>query len=375
MMLYLGIDEHGKQLTVCARNEEGCVGLRRQVSTEPKRVRAFFEEIRTSSQSQGGFAAILEVCGFNDWLLEMLEEYGCKHIVLIHPDKRSKRKTDHRDANSLSEILWLNRKRLANGEKLQGVRRIVIPDAADQESREVTALRQGVGRRRTRTINQIKNILRRHNLLWDCPTKGFQTAKVADWLQRLVKAPQSESKLTNVDKLNLKHLLEQWKLWDAQLAELDTVIQKRAEKDPHVKLLSTIPGIAAYSGLTLACRIGSIQRFPGPRSLANYFGLTPRCRNSGESTDRLGSITRDGSPIVRFILAQCVLHVLRRDRVMRAWYGNIKRRRGSKIARVAVMRRLCTIIWHMLKHEEGYVLGGIRRPVPELAVNPGGEPQ
>jgi transposase len=49
---------------------------------------------------------------------------------------------------------------------------------------------------------------------------------------------------------------------------------------------------------------------------------------------------------------------LRRDPWMKAWYGRIKKRRGSKIARVAVMRRLATIIWQMLKHNEPYAIGG-----------------
>jgi hypothetical protein len=52
---------------------------------------------------------------------------------------------------------------------------------------------------------------------------------------------------------------------------------------------------------------------------------------------------------------------------MRAWYQGIKRRRGSKIARVAVMRRLATILWHMVKNKEAYQPGGpprkrLRRP-------------
>ncbi len=37
---------------------------------------------------------------------------------------------------------------------------------------------------------------------------------------------------------------------------------------------------------------------------------------------------------------------------MKEWYQRIKERRGAKIARVAVMRRLATIIWHMLKHNQ-----------------------
>ena len=131
-------------------------------------------------------------------------------------------------------------------------------------------------------------------------------------------------------------------------------------------IVASMPGAAAYSSLALACRIGSIERFPHARSLAHYWGLTPGCRNSGEATDRLGSITKQGSAMARFVLGHMVLHVLRRDGQMRAWYGRIKRRRGSKIARVAVMRRLATVIWHMVKHNEPYAVGG--PPRRKLAV-------
>jgi hypothetical protein len=46
------------------------------------------------------------------------------------------------------------------------------------------------------------------------------------------------------------------------------------------------------------------------------------------------------------------LHLLRRDGTIRTWYLRIKRRRGSKIARVAVMRRTATIMWRMLSTGE-----------------------
>ena len=106
--------------------------------------------------------------------------------------------------------------------------------------------------------------------------------------------------------------------------------------------------------MALACRIGSIERFPHARSLAKYWGLTPSSNNSGDAKGRLGSITKEGSPLARFILAQIVVHVLRRDGKMTEWYRRIKKRRGSKIARVAVMRRLATIIWSMVKHKQAY---------------------
>ena len=129
------------------------------------------------------------------------------------------------------------------------------------------------------------------------------------------------------------------------------------------QVLMTAPGVSHYSGLTLASRIGPIERFPRPRSLANYFGLTPGCRNSGNVQDRLGSITKEGSKIARFILGQLVLHFLKQDPKMRQWYQRIKLRRGAKIARVAVMRRITTIFWHMLRHRESYSYGG---PPPRL---------
>jgi hypothetical protein len=53
-----------------------------------------------------------------------------------------------------------------------------------------------------------------------------------------------------------------------------------------------------------------------------------------------------------------VLHVLRKDKQIRDWYREVRKRRGSKTARVAVMRRVATIIWHMVKHQQAYQPGG-----------------
>jgi transposase len=348
--LYLGIDQHRKQLTVCVRNEEGDVILRRQVSTEWDRVRAFGAEIRKLG-GPAGFVVIVEVCGFNDWLLKLLAEYDRRETFVVQPEKQSKKKTDRRDANALCEILWLNRQRLLDGKPVQGVRVVHLPSVQDAADRQLTELRKRVGQLRTRTINKVKHLLRKHNLEQECPTKGLDTVKGKKWLATLA--------LETMDRLEMDLALTQWKQWDEQIETLDAAIRKRQVKHAVAALLATIPGCGAYSSLALAARIGDIERFPRPASLANYWGLTPGCRNSGEATDRLGSITKQGSVTARFILGQLVLHVLRRDAAMRSWYGRIKKRRGSKIARVAVMRRLATIIWHMVKHRQPYVIGGL----------------
>jgi transposase len=349
-MLYLAIDQHSKQLTVNLRNESGQVLLRRQVSTRGDAPRHFLEDVQRRSATEGGYLTIVEVCGFNDWLLELLPSCGCRETVLVQADRRSKRKTDRRDANQLGEFLWVNRHRLSAGQPISHLRRVRILSRQEREDRRVTQMRRNIGRELTRTINAIKTILRRENLEQHCPTKGIQTQAAERWLKKLTLAP--------LDRMELDQLLARWKLLREQKLQIEQEIARRAAAHPDVQLVQTLPGAAAYTALALAARVGPIERFPRPRSLANYWGLTPGCRNSGEATDRLGSITKEGSSLARFILGQLVLHVLREDPLMRAWYKRIKRRRGSKIARVAVMRRLAAILWHMLKKREPYQIGG-----------------
>ena len=345
-MFYLAVDQHHKQLTISLRNEAGEVVQRRQVSTQPSRVREFLQQVQERAAADGGYVVMLEVCGFNDWLLRLLTEYECRHIALIQPEKQSKKKTDRRDANALGELLWVNRQRLLAGQKIQGVRQVAIVSDAELADRRLTAARHRLGQQRTATVNRIHRILRRHNLEWERPTKTFDTQAVRRWLKSLV--------LPAEDRLEMDQLLVQWRLWDEQLERLETRIQQRCEGNPVAQILMTIIGVSYVAALTLASRINDIARFPRPRSLANYFGLTPGCRNSGEATDRLGSITKQGSALARFILGQLVMHVLKHDGRMRSWYQRIKRRRGAKIARVAVMRRLATILWHMVKHQQPY---------------------
>jgi transposase len=347
-MLYLAIDQHRKQLTVNLRNEAGDVVHTRQVSTQWERVREFMQDVQKRSVAEGGFVAIVEVCGFNDWFLKLLAEYGCQEIALVQPEKRTKNKTDRRDANALGELLWTNRQRLLTGKKLQNVRRIVPPSPRDAEDRQLTTVRHRLGRLRTRTINRVQHLLLKHNLQQECPTRGLQTKAAAKWLAKL--------QLDTIDRMELDQLLAQWELWNKHIAELEPKICERRAESTSAALIDTIPGAGAYGSLALACRIGAIERFPHGRSLAHYWGLTPGCRNSGDATRRLGSITKEGSVMARFILGQMVLHVLRRDARMKEWFQRIKKRRGAKIARVAVMRRLATIIWHMLKNQQPYRL-------------------
>ncbi len=344
-MLFVGIDQHKRHLTICVRDEQGDIVVRRQVSTQWEEVDRFLVSLHERAAGHGGYVAVMEVCGFNGWLIKRLEQSGCKRVFVIRAPDRVRQKTDRRDAAKLSELLWINRDRIAAGQSLVHVSEVYQPTEREQYDRQLTHLRYRLGRDLTRTKNSIKGILRRHNLEQECPTKGGFTQAALRWL-KVVKLP-------GLDRLELDMRLREYRLYAQQLVEVTAMIDQRAAKNAKVRRIRTMPKPGAYTALALVAHIGSIERFAHARSLSNYFGITPGCRNSGDS-NRPGNITKAGHPFIRFLLAQMVLHALRGDPGLRRWYQRVKRRRGSKVARVAVMRRLCESIWHMLSKKEDY---------------------
>jgi transposase len=178
------------------------------------------------------------------------------------------------------------------------------------------------------------------------PTKTFPTVKAITWL-RTVSLPKW-------DRAEMTSHLDEFERLTRRMKTLEEIIVIRARGVEEVELLRTIPGCGYYMALALACRIGDAHRFPKGKSLAHYWGLTPGVRDSGDNKGKRGRITKLGSKMARWLLAQVVFQVLRRDPVMRRWYKPIRARRGSGIARTAVMRRMAVIIRNMLVEKQTY---------------------
>ena len=346
-MFYLGIDQHAKQLTVNLRDQNGDVVLRRRVSTRPEKVTEFFEQLTARCANDGsGFWAVVEVCGFNDWLLEMLKNFRCDRVLLVQPEDSDKLKTDRRDAAALSELLWLYRDKIVNQQPIKKLKIVYQPTRQQNQQRRLTSLRKDARVQVGRAINRIRSVLRRHNLQHQLPTKTFPTVAGLEWVKTI--------RLPMADRLEMDHALEDLERSKLRVQQLDAAIGQLAQHDSDAQLLMKTPGIAQFSAVALSSRIAGIKRFKRPRALANYFGLTPGCRNSGEKKGRLGHITKAGSSMARWVLGQASKHILRTDPAMRAWFKKLKRRKGSKIARVAVMRRMATVIWHMLTKRKSW---------------------
>src|SRR6266700_215843 len=75
-------------------------------------------------------------------------------------------------------------------------------------------------------------------------------------------------------------------------------------------------------------------------------GLTPTVRGS-DLTVRHGHISKQGSAWLRWVLNQAA-QTAKRSPEFAATYSAIAKRRGKKIATIAIARKLLTRAWHLL---------------------------
>ena len=115
---------------------------------------------------------------------------------------------------------------------------------------------------------------------------------------------------------------------------------------PRVKVLRTLPGAGEFTALVMLAEIGDISRFGGAGQLASWAGLTPTVRGS-DRTVRHGHISKQGSAWLRWVMNQAA-QTAKRSPEFAATYAAIAKRRGRKIATIAIARKLLTRAWHLL---------------------------
>jgi transposase len=128
-------------------------------------------------------------------------------------------------------------------------------------------------------------------------------------------------------------------------------------EDKRIELLESIPAIGKLTARVLVSAIDEADRFDGAKEVANYGALTPRIYQSGD-VKQMGRISSDGRHEVRKVLLQCA-HAISRTKTLGAkplkdFYSRIEKRRGKKIAVVALARKLLTTSYGDLKSETMY---------------------
>ncbi len=131
-------------------------------------------------------------------------------------------------------------------------------------------------------------------------------------------------------------LVDEIEIFVRQIRRVERELARFARKSAAVALLRTIPGVGPRTAEAVAAFLDDPQRFANSKQVGAYFGLLPAQDQSGDK-NRLGHITREGSPVVRQYLTEAVWLACRlsptigafRDRVQR---GDPQRKKIAVVA-------------------------------------------
>ncbi|MFZ4858112.1 MAG: transposase [Desulfuromonadaceae bacterium] len=168
-----------------------------------------------------------------------------------------------------------------------------------------------------------------------------------DWHDRLEKVS-----ISGTTKLIIASFMKAIEGLSSSEDELETKIV--AIGDERIKRLESIPGIGKLSSRTLLGALDEANRFDNKKAAAKYGALTPTIYQSDNVT-HMGHICRNGRHEIRRVLLQCAHTVARmknfESKPLREFFERIHKRRGKKIAVVALARKLLTIAFGILKAE------------------------
>jgi transposase len=269
-----------------------------------------------------------------EWLADLLGDAGFE-LHLAHPLRTraiaaARVKTDAVDAAMLAQLL----------------RAGLLPEAyiAPRELRDVRELlrhRVTLVAMRSAIKNRVHAILARHGVIH----------QHADLFGKAGREFLATVELRPAPRQRIDSLLALLENFDREIDAAAKEIDRQAKDDERVRLLCQIHGIGRYTAMLIIAEIGDVRRFPTARHLCAWAGLTPTVRSS-DGKARLGNISRQGSSILRWAVVEAATHVPTRGGPLREQFERIAKRRGRKVARVAVARQILTLCYYGLRDGE-----------------------
>jgi len=192
---------------------------------------------------------------------------------------------------------------------------------------------------RTALKNKLHNILNANGIV--SKPEMFTGEK---GLAQVLEVPLDPSYRFEIELLvtEIRHLNE-------AIKKLEEELKRQGQALPGHQNLTSIKGISDTGATIFLTAIGNIADFKDEKALASYFGIVPRVYQSNQ-TCHYGRITKRGNKIARTALVQSTLVAIRYSPYLRAFYDQVKARRGSGKAIIATSRKLLGIIYNTLKH-------------------------
>lgn len=336
-MHYVGIDLHKRESQVCVISPDG-EPVEKRIKTD----RARFAEVLPALAPRGS-RVLLEASTESAWAAPHLRELGYEVIVGdpnfapmygTSSSKQRRIKTDRRDARVLADACRSGTYRIAHE-----------ASETTRARRNLLTTRDQLVAMRTKSIVTARALLRQHGLTLPRGSAETFAARV-----RAIAMPRPAMAAVTP-------LLTMIDVAAVQISELDEQIGAIAEGDPKIRALMSVPGIGIVTAVAFAAAIEDPKRFRNAHKVSAYLGLVPGEDSSGDGRRRT-SITKTGSSHVRWLLVQAALCIMRtgasRAPALHAWSKQVAERRGSKVARVALARRLSGILFAMMRDQKGF---------------------
>jgi transposase len=329
-MLYVGVDFHKNYSFITEMDESGDVKRQVKIANDRATLTNYIDKLPAHSK-----LAIEATCNWY-YFYELVEDHDLD-IFLAHPLKTkaiasARLMNDKVSSQTLAHLLRADLLPTA-----------YIPDQDTRDIREVLRMHAFLIAQRTRLKNRVHAILMKNGL--SCPYADIFGKISLRWLNSLQLRPCYQDAIASYTRLA--------ESFNTEIKLLQDTIEALADDNPYARILDTHPGISYYSGLLIAVEIGTIERFPNPGKLCSYAGLVPTMHASGGKV-RMGSITKQGSKWLRWILVECALHAIKKSPHYQNLYQRVAQKHGKGPARVAVARSMLRAIYVMLKSNRGY---------------------
>jgi transposase len=344
MKEYIGVDLGKRKAVVVKKDRQGKTTSKVTVAVTQAALESYFSKQDRRSQ------VVVEATGNWMYLYESIERYT-PDVVLAHPLKtraiaEARIKTDTIDATTLAELL-----------RLDGIPKAYIPPREVRDVRELLRYRASLVSIRVGIKNKIHAVLTKNGI--DCTFSDILGKSSRQWLKSLA--------VRACYRLEIDGYLRIAEALAISIGEITKTIKAEVAENPQAQLLMGIPGISYYSALLILSEIGEVDRFPDAKRLCSYAGLVPSIYSSG-SKSYSGRITKQGSRWLRWILVEISIHAANGDSNFQKIYRRVSRRRGRSTAKVAVARKILTVIYAMLKRSESFKH---HRPRQRLMAVPG----
>ncbi|WP_278393910.1 IS110 family transposase [Sphingobium yanoikuyae] len=334
--LWVGLDVGDYHTHICVIDEYGTVQLETSVETQPSNIASTLSDFPRHSIKKIVMEAGLPcsmICRHLRALSYPAAIFDARRIARILSLSGSK--TDKNDARGIAQIA-----RVAES----ALKEVHVKTPDIERLRGELVLRDSLVRQRVAAETAMRNTFRVYGVkLKSTSSSAVLRARVSEALKSL-----GDHGIALGGQVT--PLLDLCCSLRSCVASMDLRLKAIAQKNEVTRRFMEIPAVGPICALSFYTAVGEPDRFARSKDIAAYLGLAPRVRQSGNSS-RLGRVTGYGNKLTRSHLVMAARSLNRKNTIalsdLRTWGEGVMERSGSSKARVAIARKLATIMLAM----------------------------